>query len=195
MRAMASKSLEHWQKARIRELDEIANAHLEVGGSARGRRYATLQINHAYTVLLSSQFQGFCRDLHSEAVDHIVRSVTPTQLQVILRAEFTLHRKLDQGNPNPGNIGSDFNRLGLKFLDQVRARNLWNNRRIGYLDDLNSWRNAIAHQDFDPAKLGGTINLQLAMVRRWRAACEQLAVQFDAVMSDHIYQITGAKPW
>ena len=40
------------------------------------------------TMLLSSQFQGFCRDLHSEGVDHIVRSVTPLQLRAVLRAEF-----------------------------------------------------------------------------------------------------------
>ena len=112
---MPSNSLQRWNTTRVQELDQIANAHLQVGGGARGRRYATQQINHAYTMLLSSQFQGFCRDLHSEAVDHIARSVTPIPLRAVLRAEFTLHRKLDRGNPNPGNIGSDFNRLGLRF--------------------------------------------------------------------------------
>ncbi len=192
---MPSNSLQHWNTRRITELDEIANAHRQVGGGGRGRRYATQQINHAYTMLLSSQFQGFCRDLHSEGVDHIVRSVTPLQLRAVLRAEFTLHRKLDRGNPNPGNIGSDFNRLGLTFMDRIRAESRWNPGRIGLLEDLNSWRNAIAHQDFDPALLGGTINLRLAAVISWRRACEQLAIVFDSVIGDHIAQITGTRPW
>lgn len=192
---MPSKSLQRWNTTRIAELDEIANAHLQVGGGDRGRRYATQQINHAYTMLLSSQFQGFCRDLHSEAVDYIVRSVTPLTLRAVLRSEFTLHRKLDRGNPNPSNIGSDFNRLGLKFWDQIRAQNRLNHGRIGHLEDLNRWRNAIAHQDFDPAQLGGTINLRLATVRRWRQACEQLAIAFDAIIGNHIAQIAGTRPW
>lgn len=111
---MPSNSLQNWNTTRVSELNEIRSAHQRIGGGRRGRRYATQQINHAYTMLLSSQFQGFCRDLHSEAVDHIVRSVAPAAVQSVLRAEFTLHRKLDRGNPNPGNIGSDFNRLGLR---------------------------------------------------------------------------------
>jgi len=192
---MPSNSLQHWITTRIPSLDEIADAHLQVGGGARGRRYATQQINHAYTMLVSSQFQGFCRDLHSEAIDHIARSITPLSLRVVLRAEFTLHRKLDRGNPNPGNIGSDYNRLGLVFWDRIRAHSRWNNGRIGHLEDLNIWRNAIAHQDFDLATLGGTISLRLETVRRWRNACEQLALVFDSVIGDHIGQITGTLPW
>lgn len=192
---MASTSLTSWNTTRSDELDEIETAHQLIGGSGRGRRYATQQINHAYTMLLSSQFQGFCRDLHSEAVDHIARSVTPNSLRVVLRAEFTLHRKLDRGNPNPGNIGSDFNRLGLAFWDQVRALSRWNNRRIAQIEDLNAWRNAIAHQDFDPIALGGTITLQLARVRRWRQTCSQLASHFDRIIGSHISQIIGTRPW
>lgn len=192
---MPSNSLQHWRTTRIAELNEIANAHLQVGRGIRGRRLATQQINHAYTVLLSSQFQGYCRDLHSEAVDNIVRSVAPPSLRAVLRAEFTLHRKLDRGNPNPGNIGSDFNRLGVIFWDQVRAQSHRNHGRIGHLEDLNNWRNAIAHQDFDPAQLGGAVSLRLRTVRQWRRACQNLAIVFDTIMGNHIHQITGTQPW
>jgi len=192
---MPSNSVQRWNTTRVQELDQIENAHRRVGGGGRGRRYATQQINHAYTMLLSSQFQGFCRDLHSEAVDHIARSVAPTSLRSVLRAEFTLHRKLDRGNPNPGHIGSDFNRLGFAFWDQIRAESRWNNGRIDHLKDLNDWRNAIAHQHFDPAQLGGTINLRLATVRSWRKACTQLAGEFDAVVGNHVVDITGTVSW
>jgi len=72
---MPSNSLQHWQQSRRVKLDEIVEAHRAVGGTARGRRDATEQVNHAYAVLLASQFQGFCRDLHSERVHHIVQQV------------------------------------------------------------------------------------------------------------------------
>ena len=71
---MPSLSLQHWNAVRLPRLDEIERAHSSVGGTGPGRRYATQQINHAYAVLLSSQFQGFCRDLHTESVDFSWRS-------------------------------------------------------------------------------------------------------------------------
>ncbi len=192
---MPSLSFQKWDTLRRGELDQIENAHSRVGGTTRGRRYATQQINHSYAVLLSSQFQGFCRDLHSECVDYIAGAVTPAALQDILRAELFQNRKLDRGNPNPGNIGIDFNRLGLAFWNDVKAYDTRNNNRRISLDRLNAWRNAIAHQDFDPAKLGGTATLRLETVRSWRRASDRLAVSFDAVMRAYLVALTGAPPW
>ena len=60
---MHSTSLQQWETVRASELDEIADAHAAVGGTKRGRRYTTQQINRAFAVLLASQFQGFCRNL------------------------------------------------------------------------------------------------------------------------------------
>jgi hypothetical protein len=177
------------------ELDDIEAAHRSVGGSARGRRHATEQINHAYVVLLASQFQGFCRDLHTECVDCLVPFVTPVVLQSVLRAEFLLNRSLDRGNANPSTIGSDFNRLGVEFWQQVYAESLRNDRRRELLDGLNLWRNAIAHQDFDANILGGSILLHLTKVRIWRTACNKLAQSFDTVMQTHLRSIIGANPW
>lgn len=162
---MTSLSLQNWATARSAALDEIENAHSRVGGTARGRRYATQQINHAYAMLLSSQFQGFCRDLHSECVGSLAGAVAPSLLQGIPKVEFVQNRKLDTGNPNPGNIGSDFNRLGLNLWNRVTAHDARNTDRRVRLERLNAWRNAIAHQDFDPAKLGGTVTLRLETVR------------------------------
>ena len=79
---MSSRSLIRWNAERREALDEIENAHAMVGGTERGRRYATQQINYAYVTLLSSHFQGFCRDLHSECVDHIV-ALVPAHIHVL----------------------------------------------------------------------------------------------------------------
>lgn len=191
---MNSASLEKWQNVRAAELDRIAAAHEAVGGTGRGRRWATLQVNHAYAMLLSSHFQGFCRDLHSECIDHVVRSVRPAILHTALRAEFIFARKLDRGNPNPGNIGADFTRLGLSFWDQVRREDSRNKDRQAKLDELSAWRNAIAHQDFGPDKLTPK-SLTLSVIKGWRRACNALALSFDTVMARHIASIAGSSPW
>ena len=69
---MPSKALRRWFKSQAVALDQMENAHASVGGKGRGRRYTTDQINQAYAVLLASQFQGFCRDLHSESAEYLV---------------------------------------------------------------------------------------------------------------------------
>jgi hypothetical protein len=192
---MPSDSLQAWRTTGQSALEELEAAHRSVGGAGPGRRYATQQINHAYAVLLSSQFQGFCRDLHTECADHFVQSVSIGPLQTALQNVLVRDRKLDRGNPNPGNIGSDFNRFGLIFWDEVTIADSRNQDRQSELEDLNVWRNAIAHQDFDPTKLGGATFLRLQQVRDWRSVCNQLAASFDAVMRSHLLSFNGLAPW
>ena len=195
---MPSASLQHWTTARAADLSQIRNAHTTVGGTSRGRRYATQQINHAYVMLLSGHFQGFCRDLHTECVDYIVNAMSPAvpaSLLSVLRAEFLRARKLDRGNPMPGNIGSDFNRLGVEFWTEVKALGQRNVRRHDYLKEMNEWRNAIAHQDFDPANLGGETTVRLVKVQQWHSSCDALAGAFDEVMRVYLSTIVGASPW
>jgi hypothetical protein len=191
---MPSHSWGRWSVERAEALDEIGNAHLSVGGSARGRRYATQQLNHAYATLLSAQFQGFCRDLHSECAEQII-SLTPSGLQQYIRSQFLWGRALARGNPNPGNIGTDFGRFGMAFWAEVRADHHLNERRQRHLEELNVWRNAIVHQDFDPARLGGTIVLHLAIVRQWRSSLYHLTVSFDRVMCSYLQALIGTAPW
>src|SRR5579875_2768151 len=105
---MPSRSLLTWRGPAARALDEIEAAHRAVGGTGPGRRYATQQINQAYAVLLSSWFQRFCRDLRTEAIDHFVGHVAataPVSRRNTVRGRFTDGRKLDVGNPTPGNLG------------------------------------------------------------------------------------------
>jgi hypothetical protein len=192
---MPSVSLINWQATRSQSLDELENAHRSVGGSRRGRRFATQQINQAYAVLLSSQFQGFCRDLHTEAVTYLSGNIKPTYFTAILKAEFFLHRQLDNKNPTPSTIGADFNRLGLNFWDEVIKRSHLNSNRRDDLDALNRWRNAIAHQDFDPTMLGGGTVLHLSLVKYWRKACNRLASDFDNVLRYYLFSLTGTNPW
>jgi hypothetical protein len=190
---MPSYSLIRWLGERTELLDEIENAHVMVGGSERGRRYATQQINYAYAALLSSHFQGFCRDLHSECVEQIV-AIVPVHVQEPIEAALVWNRSLDRGNPHPGAIGSDFNRLGIDFWPRVLALDARNERRRDALQDLVNWRNAIAHQDFDPVAPGGVPILHLATVRGWRSAVNVRARHFDQTMYNHVSGLIGRGP-
>jgi hypothetical protein len=191
-----SVAFQTWLADRAAALNEIETAHRSVGGSGRGRRYATQQINQAYAVLLCSQFQAFCRDLHTECANHLVAPVASLDMRAMYCSGLVLSRKLDRGNPNPGNIGSDFNRLGLSFWPLVDAHRPQNLQRRGLLEELNDWRNAIAHQDFTPAMVrGGRPVLQLVQVQGWRRACVGLAQSFDEVLGAHLVSKTGTVPW
>jgi hypothetical protein len=181
---------------RARALDEIAQAHAAVGGTKRGRRYATQQINQAYAVLLASQFQGFCCDLYAECVDHLMVALSPPlALRPIVHKGFTRGCLLDRGNAQPASLGTDFERLGINLWREVESFHPRNKARKADLGRLNEWRNAIAHQNFDPAKLGGATTLRLTQVQRWRVALQHLARAFDRVTRMHLQTTTGSWPW
>lgn len=189
---MPSRSFTRWTTSRAAELDQIEAAHRALGGSSQGRRYATQQVNHAYLVLLSSQFQGFCRDLHSECVDFLVAQTGGSQGIGMALASLAKRRKLDSGNPNPGNLGEDFGRFGIRLWAELRSADArtagWQDR----LQKLNEWRNAVAHQDFVPV---GRSRVQLREVRSWRSACQGLTRVVDGVLGRHLAAMAGVQPW
>jgi hypothetical protein len=191
---MPSNSWNRWNSERADALDEIENAHVMVGGTERGRRYATQQINYSYATLLSSHFQGYCRDLHSESTDLVV-AILPMQVQGFMREALLLNRGLDRGNPHPGAVGSDFNRLGVDFWTEVLSLDGRNARRQELLQELIDWRNAIAHQDFNTVAPGGVPILHLGRVRSWRSAVNALARYFEQAMYNYLQGLLGHAPW
>jgi hypothetical protein len=166
---MPSVSYGRWTTTRKSELNEIERAHTAIGGTGRGRRYATQQINQAYAVLVASQFQGYCRDLHSESVDYLVPNVRPMSFQASTRELLTQGLQLKRGNAQPASIGADFGRFGVDFWTGVK-RFSPDGREPTLLLGLKEWRNAIAHQD-----LAGKGTLRLRHVQQWRKACGRLA--------------------
>jgi hypothetical protein len=147
-------------------------------------------------MLLSSQFQGFCRDLHDQCIGCLVAPVVSASLLSIYRSNLLVGRKLDTGNSNPGNIGADFNRFGLTFWPAVEADSPRNAQRRAALEALNRWRNAIAHNAFAPdMSKGKGPSLHLSEVQDWRKACDGLARSFDNVLGAYLHLTTGAAPW
>ncbi len=150
---MDSKALKKWKDNRIRELNQLADIHNTIGGPKAGRRYATEQLNHAYLVAVSAQFQGYCRDLHTEAAfDFVERLGTSDEFARILRSTLTKNRKLAQKNPSRSAIAEDFGLLGMEdFWKRVERPGgaVRTRQRLSWLDSMNIWRNAIAHNDFE----------------------------------------------
>jgi hypothetical protein len=192
---MPSIALQHWRKDAHAALDQVADVHSALSGSGAGRRHAAQEIRHAYAVLLGAHFQRFCRDLHSEAVLYVVAAVAPPPLRHVFSVRLMEGRKLDRGNPNPANLGSDFGRFGFDFWAAVDRRDARNVTRRALLEQLSAWRNAIAHQDFDPMKLVPPPPLRLAQVKVWRSACAALAHEFDRVIRDQLAIVVGKAPW
>jgi hypothetical protein len=195
---MPSSALKRWQSEQSHKLDDLEVAHKALGGSKPGRRYLT-QLNHAYLVMLAAQWQDFCRRLHLEAVDAIVRAVQPATVQAAVRASLTLGRSLDRGNATARAIGDDFGRFGtMRFWDLVDRQDRRNVKRRHRLQQLHRWRNAVAHQDFhwssdDRRLLTGT-NGSLDDVRAWRESCNALAQAMDRAVANQTAALIGQSP-
>ncbi len=194
---MPSRALVTWESAQQVELDRLDAAHFAVGGAGPGRRTATQHINDAYIVLLAAHFQQFCRDLHTEAEEALAAS-TPHMKDVVMSA-LMRGRQLDRGNATPSSLGADYLRLGIEMwpeLALVDRRTVTRRRR---LEQLNVWRNAVAHGDYrlSPAALAAVAGTRrtLAFAQACRACCQVLARQFDAVVEDYLSGLLGAPPW
>jgi len=82
-----------------------------------------------------------------------------------------------------------------RIWDSARALDSRTVRRKQLLEQVNSRRNAIVHQDFGPDKVGRPARLRLQDVNAWRKACGELARVFDKVMGAHLEKLLGSPPW
>lgn len=195
---MPSRALTTWTTVSSARLDELFLAHAAVSGTSPGRRYATAQLNASLVLHIAAQFQLFCRDLHSQAARLLV-SAAPAPYQPMLRVAFTNRRGLDRGNAQPETIAADFARFDLDVWTSALVRDVRTGVRRTRLQQLMTWRNAIAHHDFlfsgqQRALLTGTA-VTLPWARQWRRSCGALAATFDDVVADHVVAVTGARPW
>lgn len=192
---MPSTALQCWQTSSTHKLDEFENAHRAVTGgrTGRGRRYLTEQLNHAYLVALAAQFQKLCRDLHSEATNHLLQPIDNQDVRQACLSVMTQGRKLDSGNANSANITNDFKRLGImNVFDDLVSLDSRNGARKKQLDHLIDWRNAISHQNFTRLKAG---SVNFGQVRRWRRTLDDLSSALDQVVAAHLGRVVGTRPW
>jgi hypothetical protein len=189
-----------WFGNRQARIDQLLEAHRTIGGSGPGRRWRTEQLNWALTLRLAGEFQGFARELHDVAVDHIVAVVAGgnTGLANVLRAGMTARRQLDRGNASPGTLEEDYRRLGLDLWPDLQAASprvpVWRTD----LAALNEARNAIAHANQNRLVTLRTRGypITLTTVRRWKTGLDGLVRTMDDVVGAYLGRLLGTgSPW
>jgi hypothetical protein len=197
---MTSRALGTWQSDRTARLDRLQAAHTAVGGSGPGRRWLTVELNHALVLRLAAEFQGYARDLHTETADAVAAQLTPgnaAQLAAVV-LPYQLNRRLDRGNADPNSLRDDFGMFGLRLWDDLQRRYPVRGQRWPTtLSLLNQARNGIAHSDDQKVARVEAAGWQLTLrsVRRWRGTLDALASAMDAVLGDHVGRLFGARPW
>jgi hypothetical protein len=189
---MPSRALQEWRTSQRAELDRLEAA---VRASPRALRQ---QLVDAYILLLAGQFQLYCRRLHDEAVGIAAAHVRPAGAAVILD-ELGINRRLDRGNAHSAALRDDFRWLDAHLWTELARLDRRNELRRTHLDQLNVWRNAIAHQALPPAgpqavTAAGTART-LRWARVWRANCSALAHQLDQFVKRRLNTMLGIRAW
>ena len=189
---MPSQALRQWRTTQRAELDRLDAA---VRASERVVRQ---QLVDAYILLVAGHFQLYCRSLHDEAVGVAAGCVRPAGAVAIVN-ELVRGRLLDRGNAQPSALAADFRWLDEELWSELVKLDARNRPRRERLDQLNVWRNAIAHQALplssgNAAKAAGTART-LRWTRVWRANCSALARQLDSFVKVKLTAMLGSPPW
>lgn len=182
---MPSHSLLRWQTDRVPRLNAL-DAQVASGVPSA----LTDENLRALVAMLCAHFQGFCRDLYTEATLAVVR-VLPTSLSAVAQAQFLAQIGLGTGNPNLQTLNRDFVRFGIDLKAEL-DRNPANVLRLNHLALLNQWRNFIVHHGVQ-APPG--LSLVLSMVQGWQGSCDGLATELERVVYDHLQALLGTPPW
>lgn len=195
-----SRALTKWRNDRAVRLDRPEAVHASVGSSRPGGRQLTDGLNRALVLQLTAEFQGFARDLHSEAANALVLALAAgdPDRQDALLIPYTRSRRLSRGNADPGALGQDFGLFGMPLWDDLRRRyprrgQQWHDR----LAMLNEARNGLAHADerktarVEAAGWPST----LRSARRWRGTLEGLVRGMDRTVEGYLQRRFGVRLW
>ena len=198
--SVVSAALQDWRGHRADLLDQLLDTHAATGGTARGRRWATEELNRALLLRVASQFQGFARDLHAEVAITFGSLAQPTNetLARVIATGLQTKRELDRVNAQEDSLASDFGRFGIVLWDELQRHDVRTEQRRVRLRWFNTARNALAHDDQGALArvLDAGYRIDLTWVRRWRSTLNALAGTMDAVMAIHLARMFNTdRPW
>ncbi len=147
-------------------------------------------------LLLCAHFQAYCRGLHTDAAQLLVEAIDPGIASVV-DANLTFARQLDRSNAQPSAIGADFNRLVFEFWTVVKATDARNAARQRKLEELNDWRNAIAHHDIERHRADlHPHTVTIAACNRWAVRAERpRRLLRPSPPPHHLTTLLGSRPW
>jgi hypothetical protein len=195
---MSSQAFEDWRTVGLARLAELEAVHAELTGSGPGRRWGTTQLNRALFLALVAQFQSYCRDLHDEAAEVHVDAATAGHRDLV-KLLMLQGRQLQTRNPRCSTLGSDFQRLGVRLIDDLKASGPATAQRLVALDLLVDYRNAIGHGDEAKIKAfenDGRIRATKRLYQQHRRTLECLAATMDSAVADGLARVLGIRaPW
>ena len=192
---MTSSALATWRSSRLDRIDRLLAAHPDSAGSTTGPAAAD-ELTEALVVRLASEFQGFCRDLHDDAIEAVIKSlpVRSSAMYSMLMEGLISGRGLDRRSADPKTVGDDFDRLGLSLwgaLAMSRPASVAAWREALVL--LHRARNGVAHADHRAlaAVQAAGWPVRLETVRRWRKLLDEIAEALDDAFIMEIDDLIG----
>jgi hypothetical protein len=150
---------------------------------------------------MATEFQGFARHLHDNAIDFLATSAASRdpRLANVIQLGLSRDRALDKNNAGSDTLTRDFSRIGLIFWPAILVQEPqfgpgWQ----ADLAKLIEMRNAIAHDN--KAKLlqlaTGGFALTRNLTRRWHQSLDLLAASMDDVVASYLGALLGVpRPW
>lgn len=176
---MTISALQNWRSVRLERLDRLLAAHPDVAGSTTDPA-VTREWTRALVLLLASEFQGFCRDLHDEVANAIGRGAAGNdeRLRKRICSGLTMSRGLDRRSADVQTLNHDFYRLGSEL--STRLAQQYPDEAAAWLDGLrylHKARNGVIHDDdisVRKAEDAGWV-LRIDSARRWRKLLDEVA--------------------
>jgi hypothetical protein len=196
---MTSPAFGAWRSGRLVRLDGLLAAHPNSIGSATDPAVAQ-EWTEALVQRLASEFQGYCRDLHDDAVEAILDTIMASYspLRAVLMNGLILDRGLDRRSADPKTIANDFARLGL---------DLWVALAASHPEAVSGWRegllllhrarNGVSHDDRATLAAVAAAGWPMAIgsVRAWRNLVDEAAAAMDDEVSKDIAERIRENPW
>jgi hypothetical protein len=196
---MTSPALKTWRSSRLGRIDQLLAVHPDSIGSSTDPG-AAAELTEALVVRLASEFQGFCRDLHDDVIEVVIKSLPmlSSQLFTTLAEGLAEGRGLDRRGADPKTIGDDFDRLGLSLWPALGraspgAASDWRQA----LALLHRARNGVAHDDREAVAEVGQLGwpVQFETVLRWRKVLDELVEAIEDALEREIAVLIGKNPW
>jgi hypothetical protein len=187
--ATPSQALKDWNSTRRSKLDKVEARCVWAAGLVPADPEMESEHLRAYVTLLSAHFQGFCRDLYSEASTQVVDRIKRVRLRPIFLAQFAAALKLEKMNPTLDALVDDFGRLGIGNLRTAIGTGPPADAHKARLTDMNRCRNKCAHGE--PV----IPELLLPNIQDWRNSCDWLATRLNDVVYDTLWVAFRRAPW
>jgi len=183
---MTSPALAAWRSSRLVRLDRLLAVHPNSTGSATDPAVAE-EWTHALILRLASEFQGFCRDLHSDVSEAVALTLAASdeEVRLLILVGLTTDRALNGRSADPQTLANDFARFRITLWPELekrhpRAAPVWRES----LRLLHAARNGVVHDDLD--KLANVQaegwGIDITSVLRWRNQLDETVTALHDVV-------------